>query len=122
MMKYILLVGLGGGVGSILRFLISELTHKYHFAALPVATFVVNILGCFCIGLLANLIPANNQSLKIMLMAGFCGGFTTFSAFAKETLSLMQNNQPGLALAYTVASCLIGVCAVWLGMYITTKG
>lgn len=119
MFKQILLVGLGGGVGSILRFLSSELTNKYYTSSFPLATFLINILGCFCIGMLVNLIPANNNTLRLLLMVGFCGGYTTFSTFARESFDLIQNNQMGVAFAYTIVSCVVGVCAVWLGMLLT---
>lgn len=110
-----MLVGAGGAVGSIFRFVASVLIPRTD--TFPIATFIVNILGCFCIGLFANLIPSNN--LRFLLITGFCGGFTTFSAFANETLTLINNNQIVPALVYTVLSCIIGVCAVWCGMYLT---
>jgi CrcB protein len=117
MIKQILLVGAGGAVGSILRFLTSVIAVRYEPFLFPLSTFTVNILGCFCIGLFANLIPSGN--LRFLLITGFCGGFTTFSTFANETLTLINNNQAPLAFGYTLASCVLGISAVWLGMYIT---
>ena len=118
MIKQILLVGAGGAVGSVLRFLVSELTNKYYYQSFPLATFAINILGCFCIGLFINLIPTNT-SLKMLLIVGFCGGFTTFSTFARETLDLINHNQVAIAFAYTIFSCIVGVCAVWLGIILS---
>lgn len=118
MLKQVLLVGIGGAAGSILRFLTGEITARFYGMSFPLGTFIINIVGCFCIGLFVNLIPVNN-SLRFLLIAGFCGGFTTFSAFARETIDLMGNNQLPMALAYILASCVLGVLAVWLGMYIT---
>jgi CrcB protein len=117
MIKQILLVGAGGAIGSILRFLTSAAVTRPEPFLFPLGTFTVNTLGCFCIGLFANLIPSSN--LRFLLITGFCGGFTTFSTFADETLTLINNNQPTLAFIYTLASCATGLCAVWLGMYIT---
>lgn len=118
MIKQVLLVGAGGAFGSILRFLTSEFTNKYYFHSFPLATFIINILGCFCIGLLINLVPTNTN-LKMLLIVGFCGGFTTFSTFARETFDLINQNQMSLAFIYTISSCIVGVCAVWLGMLLS---
>lgn len=117
MVKQILLVAAGGAVGSVMRFLTSVFVVRAESFPFPVATFLVNILGCFCIGLFVNLIPGNN--MRFLLITGFCGGFTTFSTFASETLTLFNNNQMLPALLYTLGSCVFGIAAVWLGMYIT---
>lgn len=117
MVKQIILVGAGGAVGSILRFLTSVYIARVELYSFPVATFVVNMLGCFIIGLFVNLIPENN--LRFLLITGFCGGFTTFSTFATENIVLFENNQILLAIVYTILSCLLGFGAVALGMYLT---
>ncbi|WP_296938774.1 fluoride efflux transporter CrcB [uncultured Dysgonomonas sp.] len=117
MLKQILLVSIGGAVGSVMRFLASVLVTRSEPFPFPVGTFAVNILGCFCIGLFANLLPSNN--LRFLLITGFCGGFTTFSTFASETLTLANNNQMAMAFVYTLSSCVFGIGAVWLGMYVS---
>lgn len=118
MAKAILLVGLGGGIGSIFRYVTSLTVNKYFPNAFPIGTFMVNILGCFLIGLflgLFNRTQEGSADLKLLFVTGFCGGFTTFSAFASENLSLLQSGHTGLAILYTSASIMGGLLAVWWG-------
>jgi fluoride exporter len=122
MMKQILLVGLGGATGSVLRYMVSSATAKYYAASFPLATFIVNVAGCFLAGLLFGMMseetPANQQ-LKFLLITGFCGGFTTFSAFALENVKLMSSGNVMLPIAYTLVSIITGFLAVWIGLSLT---
>lgn len=121
MIKAIILVGLGGGAGSILRYLTSVLVTKHFNAIFPLATFIVNILGCLIIGLIFGYIDryqAINPNLKFLFITGFCGGYTTFSAFASESLNLFQNGNILIAILYIATSILTGILAVWFGFFL----
>lgn len=120
MWKDVLYVGLGGGIGSILRFLTSRVVARY---AQPdwlfAGTFAANMIGSFLIGLFAGWVLAKNpenQSFRLLFIVGFCGGYTTFSTFAFENLRLIEMHQWALMLLYTILSITLGVFMVWLGM------
>lgn len=121
MIKQILCVGIGGAGGSILRFLVSELFSKNYTSSFPLATFSINIVGCFLIGLFAGSLPIESTNLKLLLITGFCGGFTTFSTFSKETLQLISNEQISIAIIYILMSCVIGILATWGGLSLSSK-
>jgi CrcB protein len=119
MLRTIILVGVGGGVGSILRYLITFFSNKYFSSSFPVGTFLVNVLGCLFIGLLIGVFEKQltlNADFRHLFVAGFCGGFTTFSTFASENIALMQSGNYITSILYVSASVLIGLSAVFLGM------
>lgn len=121
MIRTIILIGIGGGIGSILRYITTLWVDKYVQTTFPGGTFLVNILGCFLIGLLLGLFERNqliNTDVKFLFVTGFCGGFTTFSTFAMENIVLFQTDNTLLAFLYIAASILVGLLAVWSGFYI----
>jgi len=121
MIRNMLLVGLGGGLGSIARYLCQRWMLIIYPHSFPVGTFAVNIIGCFLIGLFWGLSFksfTSNETWKLFLMTGICGGFTTFSAFTLEGIGLIKEQKPGLFFLYTGGSVVAGLFATYLGMKI----
>jgi len=121
MFKNLLLIGTGGFAGSALRFLISRYIELQVFTSFPLGTFVVNVVGCFIIGAIYGLATENLASpeIRFLLATGFCGGFTTFSSFSYESLSLVQDGQIWYVFLYLAGSLFAGIMAAWLGLLIT---
>jgi CrcB protein len=118
-MKQILLVGLGGSIGSIVRWLLGSAIYlRFPAIKFPLATFAVNITGCLLIGILAGLVERRgmlSEDARLFLMTGLCGGFTTFSAFANENAFLLRRGESATALIYIGGSIFAGLLAVWVG-------
>lgn len=120
-MKQALLIFIGGGLGSIARFVIGKLLNNYSGNSLPYGTLTVNILGSFLIGIFMGMAIKNNamsQNQILFLIVGFCGGFTTFSTFAYENIIFLKSGDWFHFLIYTIASFVLGLLAVLVGMYI----
>ena len=120
--KNILLVGLGGGLGSMARYACQKWVADNYAPHFPWGTFAVNIIGCLIIGIfwgLAFKSFATNESWKLFLMTGLCGGFTTFSAFTLEGIGLIREQRLVLFFSYIAASVVLGLLATYIGMKIT---
>lgn len=131
-------VFVGGGAGSVLRYALAllvgglspEQPQTPHWLSMyPFATLLANIIGCALIGIAWGLLGPNNdgnQTIRLLLIVGVLGGFTTFSSFGLETLELVQADRIGAASAYVLISVLVGLSAVWCGFtasqYFATGG
>ena|ERR1044071_3524113 len=114
-----LTVALGGALGSMARYVVYLAMNKYTIKAFPVATLTVNLVGCFLVGILfgfAGKEGAQPTGWALLLGTGFCGGFTTFSAFALDNNNLFKNEQGVAALTYTLFSVVMGILLCRLGM------
>jgi len=119
-MKQVLLVFIGGGFGSALRYLIGKLLNNPE-TGIPYGTFAANILGSLLIGIILGLAAKNdalNENHTLLLATGFCGGFTTFSTFAYENHVLLKNGDFTSFAFYTIASFVIAFLAVFGGMHL----
>lgn len=117
-MKILFLVGLGGFFGSVSRYLISHFIEGNLLTSFPYGTLVVNVAGCFIIGLIyaASLKTNVSSELRLLLATGFCGGFTTFSSFSYENVTLLQDGQLFYFFMYTGMSLLLGLLAIYLAI------
>jgi CrcB protein len=119
MIKNIILVGLGGALGSVVRYLISVLVYSGKTQLFPWSTLLTNFMGCLLLGLLLGYFQKNDnqyQELKLLLAIGVCGGMTTFSTFSAETLNLLQSGNLLAAGLYAISSFVGGVLLLYLGV------
>jgi fluoride exporter len=119
MLRDILYVAGGSAVGGVFRFLMGRTIKTYFQTSFPWPTFLVNVLGCFAIGWIyawAAKQPQFKPEILLLLTTGFCGGFTTFSAFAQENILLMRAGDHFTALLYIMFSVMAGLMATWAGM------
>ena len=117
MFREIVAVFVGGGIGSIIRYLITKISF-FSNNSFPYSTFISNIIGCFILGLALTYFMKNdsqNSTIFIFIAVGFCGGFTTFSTFSSEGLELINNGNLITFMVYTLTSIFLGIVAVYLG-------
>lgn len=118
MIKAMLIAGAGGFVGTCLRYLTGRLCHLWVLGGFPLGTFVVNVVGCFFIGALLGLAERGNMlspTMSMLLVTGFCGGFTTFSTFADDIFLLLQHRNWLIFTLYAGLSLILGVVMAWMG-------
>ena len=122
-MKSFILVFLGGGLGSGLRYLVTIAMSQYS-KVLPFGTFTVNMIGCLLIGLILGYAQKENtltSNQTLLLATGFCGGFTTFSAFASENLELIRNGELFNFSIYAIGSVFLGIVLILIGYLLVNK-
>lgn len=116
-MKDMLCVFLGGGAGSVLRYLVGVVVGSPARGAFPQNTFLANVAGCFLIGLLGAWLLRHSmgEAWRLLLIVGFCGGFTTMSSFSNESLSLLRCGSYTLFVLYVLGSVVLGLVGVYAG-------
>ena len=121
MLKSILLVGVGSFIGGALRYWLSTLIKTSLHTAFPWQTIIVNLIGCFAIGMflgIFNRLGASSNSMSLLLTTGLCGGFTTFSAFAKESMQMLQSSDITGFSCYIIISFIGGLLLVAFSYWI----
>lgn len=119
-MKNLLLVGLGGFFGSVLRYSMYLLIDKRFLTSFPLATFSVNVIGSLILGIVIGLSLKGtfSEPMRLLLAVGVCGSFTTFSTFAMENLNLINQKETAVLFIYTTLSIFIGISAAWIGQWL----
>jgi fluoride exporter len=122
MIRTLLIVGTGGFIGTVLRYLVQVYAEKLMNSTFPLGTLLVNVAGSFLIGIIYAFAEKGNlmnSEWRIFLAVGICGGFTTFSTFAMDNLNLMKDNSLLQLMLYAGGSLFLGIMAVYLGIILT---
>lgn len=120
-MKSLLFIFLGGGTGSVLRYLLTISIYRLGITNFPWGTFAVNLLGCILIGVFYTVTSRMHVSneIRLMLTIGVCGGFTTFSTFSNESLQMLKAGCYHTFFAYAIGSVVLGILGVMLGVWMS---
>jgi len=120
MFKTLLLIGTGGFIGSISRYLLTRFITIQWPSSFPYGTLAVNAVGCLFLGIIMGLAfqSAIKTQTRLLLAAGFCGGFTTFSSYSLEIFELYQRGEAAAGLLYMVVSILAGLLSIGIGMWL----
>lgn len=124
MIQSVIMVALGGALGSAARYVVSRVVQEQCATTFPLHTFAVNVVGCLLIGLVCGLaarLDGMGNGLKLFLTVGFCGGFTTFSTFCNENLALLREGALLTAALYAALSLFVGLLAVYAGLLIARQ-
>ncbi len=119
-----LLIAAGGGLGSLIRYVVGTAIMQRYLGRFPMGTFVINVTGSFLIGVAMTLLTerfAPHTNLRMFLVIGFLGGYTTFSSFEYESLQSVRGGAPWLALVYVLSSVIVGYFGVWLGVVVASR-
>jgi len=116
-MQKVLWIGLGGGLGTILRYVVSSMDYRFSQGVFPISTFVVNVTGSLVIGFLWGFFERVDvgSGVRLFILIGILGGYTTFSTFALENLNLLRDGEIRIAMANILVTNLLGLAAVFLG-------
>ncbi|MCX8491299.1 MAG: fluoride efflux transporter CrcB [Cyclobacteriaceae bacterium] len=120
-MRELILIFLGGGIGSVTRFSLSKWISSFHSHHFPYGTLFVNVLACFALGALVGVADHKeiiSPNARLFWTVGFCGGFSTFSTFSSETLTLIQTGFQFSSLVYVMASLLLCLAVTYWGLYV----
>jgi len=122
-MLAVLLVGLGGAIGSLARYGVSVAVGRLWGSPFPLGTLLINIVGSLAmgvlVGMLARLLPPNQNEIRLFAAVGVLGGFTTFSAFSLDAVTLVERGEWNQALLYAVLSVVVSIAALYVGLLIT---
>lgn len=121
MFRNALIIGLGGFFGTIARYLSSQFIFKIYPSSFPLATLLINVVGCFLIGVFFGIAEKENfisLEWRMFFTIGFCGGFTTFSAFSLENVQLLNRGEWSYVMLYTTVSVVVGILATYFGIWL----